>query len=130
NGPLIPMAYDVFIQRSRLGKRVYELKDSTLTISGKIQFEKFEKSFPLNFTSPNYIRARRRLPYLVQIPIIGVCIGLLTLRLLSFLPTELYIFVVEIAGMWIVVSIWQAIRGIPPVEVVVFKNTNGRVQFD
>jgi hypothetical protein len=124
------MSCEVFIQRSRLGKRIYELKDSTLTISGTFQFKKFEKKFPLGFTSPDYIRVRRRLHYLVQIPIVGVCIGLLALRILSFLPWGLYIYVVYLSGTWIVVSVCQAIRGIPPVEVVVFKNTNGKAQFD
>ncbi len=124
------MSHQVFIERSRLGKRIYELRDSSLTISGIRQFKKFEKTIPLGFTSPNYVRARRRLHYLVQVPIAKVCVGLLVLRVFSFLPTGPYVYVAEIAGILIGVSLWQAILGIPPIEIVMFKNTNGRAQFD
>jgi hypothetical protein len=38
--------------------------------------------------------------------------------------------VVELFGMIIVMSVWSAIRGFAPVEVVIFRNTNGKIQFD
>jgi hypothetical protein len=124
------MATDVFIQRSRLGKRVYELKDSTLTISGTFQFRKFERRFPLGFTSPNYIRVRRRLHWLIQFPLFVAVVALVAIKALSFLPEGLFEMVVEFFGMILVVSVLSAIRGIAPVEVVIFKNTSGRAQFD
>lgn len=106
------------------------MKDSTLTISGTFKFKKFEKTFPLSFTSPDYVRVRRRLHYLVQFPLVVACVALLIIRVLSFLPLGLYQLVVEFLGMIIFVAIWSAIRGIAPVEVVIFRNTSGKVQFD
>jgi hypothetical protein len=124
------MSNEVFIERSRLGKRIFELKDSTLTISGTSRLKKFEQTFPLGFTSPNYIRARRRLHSLIQRPLVAACFVLFMIRSLSFLPSGLYALVVEFLAFIIVVFVLTAIRGITPFEVVIFKNTSGRAQFD
>src|ERR1700685_1396117 len=119
-----------FIQRSRLGKRVYELRDSKLTISGKFGFKKCTREFNMHYISPDIVRAKRRMARLVQIPLALACLAGLVLRVFRFVPWGIYIFVVEVCGVIGIMSLWQAIRGIAPVEVVVFKNTNNFVQFD
>jgi hypothetical protein len=50
--------------------------------------------------------------------------------MLSFLPAGIYVMIVEFCAMVIASSLWAAIRGIAPVEAVIFGNTSGKVQFD
>lgn len=120
------MADLVFIQRSRLGRRIYELRESKLTVSGRLWF----KVFDLHYISPEFVRIRRRMPRLIQIPLAKACVAGLLIRLLRFLPPDPYFVVVELAVGFIAISLWHAYRGLAPIEVAIFRNTNDRIQFD
>jgi hypothetical protein len=124
------MIIAVFIQRSRFGKRVYELRDSNLTISGVFAFKKFERRVNMQHISPEFIRVRRYVVRFVYVPLIFACLAGLLIRGLRFLPGGPYFLVVVIGAILVVTWLWQAVRGISPVEIVAFRNANNHVQFD
>jgi hypothetical protein len=120
----------IFIQRSRFGKRIYELRDSKLTISRNFGLKSSERTFNMQHMSPNFVRVRKRTPRLVYLPLAFAGLAGLLMRDLRFLPTLLYVLVVESGIVIVITSLWLAVRGIPSVEIVAFKNANNHLQFD
>jgi hypothetical protein len=120
------MATTVFIQRSRLGRRIYQLHGSKLTVSGRF----WSKEFNLYYISPKFVRLKRRVPRLFQVPLLLACVCGLIIRGLSFLPEDPYFAIIIVPCYLIGIFLWQAYKGFAPLEVVFFTNTNKRIQFD
>jgi hypothetical protein len=124
------MAPEIFIQRSRLGRRIFELRGHTLTITRVFAGKKSTAVINMRHVTPAFTRARGRNHLLVQIPLFLALILALCIRLSLTAPQGLREVIIMTCGVWIAFCLVAAVRGFAPIEAVRFIGTNGRVRFD
>lgn len=127
------MSTHYFIERSRFGKTIYELKDTYLHISGRRFLVGVSMHVELRDISSRTERLCRRFYRPI---ILGSVVGLvsagatLAFAFQTVLPSEGVVYFEEFTGIFAAVSLGTAIRWIPRVEVVRFKSILGTTLFD
>jgi hypothetical protein len=124
------MAEYSFIQRSRLGRRLFVLDCTRLVVSGRRAGRAFEAIFPLSDVSPSHERVSGRYYVLVTFPLaIAATISILIRGLVA--RTVVPCGIILIPGCLLVgYFLFQAVKGISPVEIIRFRNRQGIVLFD
>ncbi len=127
------MPIEIFIERSRLGKVFYDLRDGHLSISGWRGLEKCGAEVELHAMSHRVEMLGRRFwrPILlcggIGCALISVAVALV---LQKVLPPGAVMYFAEIAGIFGAVFLATGLRWIPRLEVVRFKDVVGRTNFD
>jgi len=115
-----------FIQRSRGGRALFQVRGTHLSVSGMY----FNLETDLQEVSPDFERGKRRAYQVINFFLAVAAACALLMRLLEFLPPGLYTWVEVFGSMFIVISLWGAARFIRPLEIVRFKNRSGARLFD
>jgi hypothetical protein len=121
-----------FIERSRLGKTIYELSADRLKVSGKRFLQKYSMDVELHDVSSNIDRLSQRV-YRPAIFLFGIgslqaaiAVGLCFQKAL---PSEAVALPVEFLGLSSVCAFFAGARWISRLEVVKFKSTLGAPLF-
>lgn len=119
-----------FHQRSRLGDKFFALEGDQLHVSGRRGFKTFQCTFDLRDVALHSERIRGRTLGLVAIPLLlasGVALGVRLCVNQTSLPHE----IIVVPGLIVIGTLlWQAIRGINPLEIIQFHSKQGGVLFD
>jgi hypothetical protein len=126
------MPLTVFIERSRMGRSIYELSDRQLEIWGKRGWNKYSRKLELQNLSFGVLRHRRRdlraagLLFALCLILGGVTCVLL---LQDKIPLGAVIFLAMGSGAFSVTFLVGAIRWLSPFEIIQFNNHLGAEAF-
>ena len=118
-----------FVQKSRIGRRTFEVREGHLEVAWKADGKSTQARFPLSDIEPECEELVMRRPYLFIVPLcFAVLLTVATRALLhqQVVPKQMSIW----SGMFIPVFLWMAFRGLPPVELRRFRSRKGDVLFD
>ncbi len=111
-----------FILRSWTGRRIFQLRSDTLTVSGEYFGQKSIQEIPLRSISPDYQRQAQRFSLLIVVPLI---LGALCLTLVVWLLTadnEVVQALATYPAIFFIASIVTAFRGVPRTDFFVFSD--------
>lgn len=123
----------IFIERSRLGKVIYELRDDRLSITGRRAMRDFRLELELNGMSSRIERGGRRYfrPILKLFTYAAVFATIAVLFLVQQrAPLAAIYYFVEFAAVCAVAFFMAGLKWVPRLEVVRFKDAIGRTLFD
>jgi hypothetical protein len=119
-----------FVQRSRIGGRLFSMGEEHIVIAGRTGFQRFQSSFALCDIAPQLERIRARYFALVAMPL-GIAAAILAVARAISERNHAISEIVEIFAVCFVVPLlWKAIKGFAPLEIVRFRNRSGAVLFD
>jgi hypothetical protein len=117
------------VQKSRIGRRTFEIRDGHVEIAWKAEGKNTQIRVPMTDIDPECEELVVRRPYMFIVPLALAVLVTLATRALLVQQTVPKYFAIW-TGMCIPLFLWQAFRGLPPVELRRFRNRKGEVVFD
>ncbi len=122
------MSKPTFIQDSRLGRAIFQIGDEYIEVCARQFGRKIDQRFLLRTIDPRFISLSRRFLGLILIPLgFSISLGVAIWRIphQNLFPHE----VLPTLYIYLAVTLWFTIRGIPPVTFFEFRNHWGQMKF-